>query len=331
MQQALVPLIYVLAFIAMVLAVQAIAAVIFSARDRTQRTNRRLTMLASGLERSQVYAALVRKPSAATGKNAFLLRYYERLALLCRQAGLEGSPQRYVIFVGIATVCLWLVSFIVLRGGSFAGFVLSASIALPASGVICSLLFWISLSRKRAKRLKLIEDQMPQALDVVIRAIRAGHPVVSAVKLAADELGDPIGSEFGLIVDETTYGYEFRDALTNFARRTGSSDAHFFAVSVGVQSETGGNLAEILEGLVAVMRSRSMLSKRVRALSSEGRASAYLLSALPALLISVMLLWKPVYYTSRSSDPIFWPVAGFVFVLYLVGLASIQRMINFKY
>ena len=111
------------------------------------------------------------------------------------------------------------------------------------------------------------------------------------------------------------------------ARRTGSPDAHFFAVSIGVQSETGGNLAEILDGLAAVIRSRGMLAKRVKALSSEGRASATLLSVLPALLISFMLLTRPVYYTAKFSDPIFWPVAEGVFVAYLIGLVAIRRII----
>ena len=288
-------------------------------------------MLASGMKPAEVYASLVRQPLAGAGQNAILVRFYDRFALYCRQAGLEGSPLRLLSLVGVASAGLWLASFVLFRSGSFAGLVLNALFALPASGVICGFGFWIWLSRKRAKRLKQLDEQMPLALDIVNRAIRAGHPVVSAVRLAGDEMGDPIGSEFGLIVDETTYGSEFREALTNFARRTGSSDAHFFAVSVGVQAETGGNLAEILEGLAAVIRSRSMLAKRVKALSSEGRASATLLSALPALLIAFMLLTRPVYYTAKFSDPIFWPVAGGVFVLYLVGLVIIRRIINFKY
>jgi tight adherence protein B len=331
MQQALVSLIYVLAFIAMVLAVQAVAGLVFSSRDRAQRTNRRLAMLASGLDHSEVYASLVRQPLVGAGQNIFLVRLYGRFALYCRQAGLEGSPLRLLSFVGLASAGLWLASFVLLRSGSFAGLVLNALFALPASGAICGLVFWMWLSRKRAKRLKLLDEQMPLALDVVNRALRAGHPVISAVRLAGEEMGDPIGSEFGLIVDETTYGFEFREALVNFARRTGSPDAHFFAVSVGVQSETGGNLAEILEGLAAVIRSRAMLGKRVRALSSEGRASAKLLSALPVLLIAFMLLTRPGYYTSKFSDPIFWPTASGVFLLYLAGLAFIRRIINFKY
>jgi tight adherence protein B len=144
-------------------------------------------------------------------------------------------------------------------------------------------------------------------------------------------MGDPIGSEFGLIVDETTYGLEFREALMNFARRTGSPDAYFFAVSVSVQSTTGGNLAEILAGLASVIRGRSTLSKRVKALSSEGRASAMLLSVLPVFLIGFLMLTNSEFYTTKFSDPIFWPTVIIVSIVYLLGLVLIRRIINFKY
>jgi tight adherence protein B len=331
MQQALLAIIYVLAFIAMVMAVQSVANIAFASRDKTERTNRRLTMLASGMTQSEVYAALVRRPLTSPSKNAQLTQIYDELVRYYRQAGLEGSPLKALSFVGLASVGLWLGSFLLLRSGNLAGLVLNAVVALPASVSICGLVFWIWLNRRRASRQKQLEEQMPLALDVINRALRAGHPVISAVRLAGEEMGDPVGSEFGLIVDETTYGYEFREALANFARRTGSPDAHFFAVSIGVQAETGGNLAEILEGLAAVIRGRTMLGKRVRALSSEGRASALLLSALPVLLVAFMLLTQPTYYTSKFSDPIFWPVAGGVFASYLVGLLIIRRIINFKY
>jgi tight adherence protein B len=331
MQATLLILIYLLAFAAMVVGVQSAANFIFFSRDKNERTNRRLTMLASGMTHSEVYAALVRQPLASPTQNVHVSRLYDQLVRYYRQAGLEGSPLRALSLIGLASIALWLTSFLFLRGGNLSGYVLNAVIAAPASLVICSLVFWVWLSRKRAKRLKLMEEQMPLALDVINRALRAGHPVVSAVRLAGEEMGDPIGSEFGLVVDETTYGYEFRDALVNFARRTGSPDAHFFAVSIGVQSETGGNLAEILEGLATVIRGRTMLSKKVKALSSEGRASALLLSILPALLIAFMLLFQPSYYTSKFSDPIFWPTAAGVFALYIVGLYLIRRIINFKY
>ena len=144
---------------------------------------------------------------------------------------------------------------------------------------------------------------MPLALDVINRAVRAGHPVVSAVHLAAQELGDPIGTEFGLVIDETTYGADFKDALLSFARRTGSADAHFFAASIAIQSETGGNLAEILAGLASVIRGRMTLTKRIKALASEGKASATLLSVLPVVLISAMTLIHPAFYTSKFFRP----------------------------
>ena len=173
---------------------------------------------------------------------------------------------------------------------------------------------------------------MPLALDVINRAIRAGHPVVSAVQLAANEMGDPIGSEFGLIVDETTYGLEFREALINFARRTGSADAHFFAVSVGIQSETGGNLAEILEGLATVIRGRSTLAKRVKALVQRRtglRPAAQRAAGLPDRVHDAAT--RPYSTPSKFSDPIFWPTAVVVGVVYLLGLVMIRRIINFKY
>ena len=303
MHSTLLILIYLLAFAAMVVGVQSAANFFFSSRDNNERTNRRLTMLASGMTHSEVYAALVRQPLTSPSQNARVSLLYEKLVHYYRQAGLEGSPLRALSLIGLAAIALWLTSFLFLRGGNLGGYVLNAIVAAPASLLICSLVFWVWLSRKRAKRMKQLEEQMPLALDVINRALRAGHPVVSAVRLAGEEMGDPIGSEFGLVVDETTYGYEFRDALVNFARRTGSPDAHFFAVSIGVQSETGGNLAEILEGLATVIRGRTMLGKKVKALSSEGRASALLLSALPALLIGFPC-WCSSRPITRQNSPI---------------------------
>jgi tight adherence protein B len=255
----------------------------------------------------------------------------ERLWRYCGQAGLEMTPMRLITWFGGVAAALWLLSLVTLGGANFSGVIVNGLASLLASCALSGMVVWLWLGRKRAKRLRALEEQMPLTLDVINRAIRAGHPVISAVQLAANEMGDPIGSEFGLIVDETTYGLEFREALLNFARRTGSSDAHFFAVSVGIQSETGGNLAEILGGLASVIRGRNTLSKRVKALSSEGRASAILLSALPVLLIAFMLLARPSFYTSKFSDPIFWPSVGGVLALYVLGLLIIRRIINFRY
>ncbi len=331
MQTILASLIYLAAFLAVILAVYAVAQFFFSSRDGRERVNRRLTLLASGMQPEAVYAALVRKPASGVNAETPLLRLYDRFWTHCQQAGLEISPPRLLAMVAGGAVFLWLLAIAIFRAASFSGFVVNGTFSLVASFLLCGSLTWLWVGRKRTKRLRQLEEQMPVALDVINRAIRAGHPVISAVQLAGNEMGDPIGTEFGLIVDETTYGSEFREALMNFARRTGSPDAHFFAVSVGIQADTGGNLAEILEGLASVIRGRATLTKRVKALSSEGRASALLLSVLPILLISFMMLIHPSFYTSKFSDPIFWPSVGIIGILYLIGWVMIHRIINFRY
>lgn len=329
MQTLLALFIYGAAFLAVILAVHAGAQFVFASGDRRDRTNRRLEMLASGMAPEDVYRALLRRSAKRGGQG--IMRYYDLLCVQCQQAGIGANPLHIVFLVCGAAVALWLLSLSVSRAASFSGLVANGAVTLVASFLICGMSAWLWINRQRAKRLQKLEEQMPLTLDVVNRALRAGHPVISAVQLAGNEMGDPIGSEFGLIVDETTYGSEFREALTNFARRTGSQDAHFFAVSVGIQTDTGGNLAEILEGLAVVIRGRAMLAKRVKALSSEGRASALLLSVLPILLISFVMLLHPDIYTAKFSDPIFWPSASVIGVFYLIGWLMIHRIINFRY
>jgi len=330
MQALLAVSIYLVAFLAVILAVHAFAQLVFSSGDRKNRINRRLSMLASGMDHEDVYSRLLRQGVISPGGHG-LLRYYHRFCAECQQAGIEASPRTLMLWVLGSAGALWLLSLSLSRAASFSSGIANAAVTFIAGLIISSTLAWLWVSRRRAKRMRLLEEQMPLALDVVNRALRAGHPVISAVQLAGNEMGDPIGSEFGLIVDETTYGSEFREALSNFARRTGSQDAHFFAVSVGIQADTGGNLAEILEGLAAVIRGRATLAKRVKALSSEGRASALLLSALPILMISGLMLIHAEFYTAKFSDPIFWPTVGAIGVLYLIGWVMIHRIINFRY
>lgn len=319
---------FVLAFVAIVMVVQGLASAVFSSRDRTQRVNRRLSLLQQGMAPDEVYAALVRRPALGTGATALA---YDRLFLYCRQAGLSMSPQRLAVIVTVAALLMWFVSLVLFSVAAGGADLLNMLASLIGAFGLCLAAAVIWLRMRRAARLKTIETQLPLALDIVTRAIRAGHPVISAVQLAAEEMGDPIGSEFGLIVDETTYGLEFKEALVNFARRTGSPDAHYFAVSVGIQSETGGNLAEILSNLANVIRARQTLYLRVQALASEGKMSAQVLSALPFILVAWMLFISPKFYTSKFSDPIFWPTVGTVVVLYLIGQLIIHRIVNFKY
>ena len=324
------PLIYILAFVAVIALVQGVASLLFSIRDRTQRVNRRLSMMDSGMSRDQILSALIVNRPGVAGKS-WLGRFQAPIETYLRQAGVSITPAQLLAIIGALAGALWLVALSFASSGAGPGFLVNGAVSLVAALVLASLAAGLWIRRLRNIRIAKIAEQLPLALDVVNRAVRAGHPVISAVQLAANELSDPVGSEFGLIVDETTYGVEFKEALANFARRTGSSDAHFFSVSVSIQSETGGNLAEILEGLAAVMRGRHTLGKRVRSLASEGRASALLLTVLPVFVIGVQLLIKPTVYSDKFADPIFWPVVAITAAIYFGGWMLVHRIINFRY
>ncbi len=331
MGQIILPLILVFAFLGVVALVQAVAGVYFTSRDRTQRVNRRLSMLGAGMENREVYEALVRRPVTSRAGAAWAMNMVERLNNMISQAGLTITLVQLTAIIGGATALLWIAAVLILRRTPLSVGVPEMMVALVAAVMLTTLGAYVFISGRRRKRLRQLELQLPLALDIVIRALKAGHPVIAAVNLVTEEMGDPIGSEFGLIVDETTYGSEFREALTSFAQRSGSEDAHFFAVSVGIQSDTGGNLAEILANLSSVIRARQTLFKRVKALSSEGRMSGMILSLLPLFLISVIGISQPTFYTSKFADPIFWPTVAGILVLYGVGLFIMHRITNFKY
>jgi tight adherence protein B len=327
----LVPLTYLFAFMAVVILAQSVSGLIFTSRDGAQRVNRRLSMLEAGLNPENVYASLVRRTPAPKLDAPFLLKWHEHADLYLRQAGMSLSPARLVLITGAVAGLLWLAALSLAHSHGAAGFLLNGFISLVSAVALTGVGAWLWVRRKRNARIKQIERQLPIGLDIINRALRAGHPVISAVRLAADELSDPIGTEFGLIVDETAYGFDFREALTNFARRTGSGDAHFFAVSISIQTETGGNLSEILEGLATVMRGRHTLAQRVKSLSSEGRTSAILISVLPFFMVAAQMLFHPTVYSDKFSDPIFWPVVAVTLVDYLIGWVLVQRIVNFQY
>ncbi len=323
---------YVLAFVAVVLLTQTVAALVFTAGDRRGRVNRRLELLEAGMSRDKVYHTLIRRRSK-TGLSDAAPALYDRMLLYFQQAGIAISPSRFAVILGVvalALVALGLLVLSMIHRGEGAGLV-NLLVAIFGAIILAAVGGGLWLGWRRSSRLKKLEEQLPLALDITIRALRAGHPVVMAMKLAAEESADPIGTEFGLIVDETNYGLEFREALVNFAHRTGSEYAHFFAVCVSIQSETGGNLAEVLGNLANVIRGMQTLHLRVKALASEGKMSAQILTILPIGLVCFLLITQPDFYTSKFDDPIFWPAVAVITVMYLVGQFIINRMVNFKY
>ncbi len=167
----------------------------------------------------------------------------------------------------------------------------------------------MAINFKATRTRKRMEEQFPVALDVFVRGLRAGHPIASALELLTVEMPDPIGSQFGIVVDEVTYGAELRDALQNMAERWDLDDMRMFVVSLSIQNETGGNLAEILENLSRVIRERHAMLLKVRALSSEGRMTAVMLTVLPIFTFAMLFIFNPHFFMDVADDPWFVPAS----------------------
>ncbi len=198
------------------------------------------------------------------------------------------------------------------------------------AGAVGAFLPMMFLQAKASRTRKKMQDQFPVALDVFVRGLRAGHPIAAALDLLTVEMPDPIGSQFGVVVDEVTYGAELRDALQAMADRWDLDDMRMFVVSLSVQSETGGNLAEILDNLSKVIRERQSMMLKVRALSSEGRMTAIMLTILPVFAFSFLFIMNPGFYLDVADDPAFVPGFVILIVMYVIGLITIRQMVDLK-
>jgi len=281
--------------------------------------NRRLRMLVAGNTREEVMVRLQRERPLPSGDRAS--NPVEWFALLVAQSGTRSSPRR--VFIIMAAICgisaLFLMA--IFRSG------IIAAPGAAIAGFAIPLLILIVMRRARWKKLTA---QLPDSIDIVVRSLRAGHPVPTSIAMVAREMRDPIATEFGLAVDEMTYGLNLDDAMSNMARRVGLDDLRFLVVAVMIQTQVGGNLAEILSGLSRVIRERAKMRAKIRALSAEGRFSAGLLSVLPFVLVVVVNLIAPKFYAAVSADPLFWPILGFGLFLMVLGIIVMYRLVNFR-
>ena len=174
-----------------------------------------------------------------------------------------------------------------------AGMIARSSYALPVGAAIGFSLPFVFLSFKRTRRLRAFEEQFPDGLDLISRALKAGHAFATGLKMVADEMPEPVGPEFRKTFDEQNFGLPLKDALDNLTVRVPSLDVRFFATAVLIQRETGGNLAEILENLAHVVRERFKILRQVRVYTAHGRFTGYVLLALPAVLCIALSFINP--------------------------------------
>jgi tight adherence protein B len=286
-----------------------------------REVNRRLQMLADGSHPKEILDSLRRTPRASGGivRLSPGLQALDRLLL---QAGVSASPGRALLWM----LLLGALSLLLLRLGT----TLPAPAALGLAALAAIGLPVLYLLRRRLRRLRLFEAQLPGALDLLVRSLRVGHPFNAALAVVAQQMPDPLGSEFGIVVDEVTYGQALDEALEHLNERIDLPDLRYLTVAVQIQHGTGGNLAEVLNGLAKVIRSRFHMFSKIRAITAEGRWSAWFLSLFPIVMVVAVQVVKPDYYTQVADHPLFSTLAAITAVLLVLNVVFMRLVTKIK-
>ena len=288
-------------------------------KDRRVAINRRMKLQENKISQEQVLIQLRKERGLENGSSFFSL---DRFRTLRTQSGMTTPLPRFLMMTtGVALALAFVAN---IKGLPL---IYAAALFPPLALVIPIQV--LKFCRKR--RHKLFGLQLPEALELITRSLKAGHPVPVAISMVAREMPDPIGTEFGVVADEVTYGSDLVSALHSLFERVGHEDLPLFVTAVSIQSSSGGNLREILDGLSAVIRDRGKLRRKVRAISTEGRMSAYILTAVPMLLGAGIMVLMPHFYTSVWDEPLTWYLLGGSVVWLLLGNAMMFKMASFRF
>lgn len=312
-------LFYFLAAISAILFAEAVYLFFYKSASYRSHLNRRLRLMKTQPNREEILVQLRRERSlTAAGNYSSPLTSLNRLVM---QSGLTLSVGKLALF------CIAGAAF-----AFFAVWILRESLpqAAVAAGFCAFVLPIMVLRTMRGRRHKAFGAQFPDSIDVIVRSLKAGHPVPVAVSMVAREMPDPIGSEFGMVTDEITYGADLETAMRNLYFRVGQDDLPLFVTAVAIQGSTGGNLSEILQNLSAIIRLRFKMRRKVKALAAEGKFSAIILSGLPIAMFSILQAMTPDFYGQV------WHVEATKFVLACAGAWMVAgniimyRLVNFR-
>jgi tight adherence protein B len=255
-------------------------------------------------------------------------------ALLLRAKGLSGPLEKLITQSGLSITVGALVMASVLLG--CVGYLLVkfltylTLVGLAAAPVFASVPFMF-VRWKRTRRFQKFEEQFPEAVELLSRALRAGHTFPTGILMVADEMPSPIGAEFKLVYDRQNFGMPLSDALKAMAERVPILDARFFTTAVLTQRETGGNLSEILDNLAAVIRDRFKVKRQVRAVSAHGRITGWILAAMPPALAVIMSMVNPDYMRQLITDPLGLQMLAVGGTLQVIGALIIRKLVNIRY
>lgn len=321
MEFSTAPLIYGLVALGVFLLVEGIYLTVFGKSISLDRkVNRRLALLEKGGNREQVLEQLRKEMSQHMKARSIPL--YSILATKAQKANIAFSPKA---LVGIM-VLMSVLAYIGLTVGTEAETAVRALVAVVIGfgGV------YVWVNNKAKKRMALLEEQLPDAVELMVRSLRVGHPFNSAIQIVAKEIPDPLGTEFGMIADEAAYGRDVAESLKALAERADMQDLRFLAVAVSIQQQSGGNLAEVLDGLAKVIRARFKLFRRVKAITAEAKWSGMFLSGFPIVAMIMIQVLKPDYYDEVKETAYFIPTALVVGTFLVINVIYMKILVNIK-
>lgn len=315
------PLIYGLIFVGVLVLVEGVYLVTFGKSiSLNNRVNRRLEMLNRGDRREEVLERLRKEMNQHM--KARTIPIYSILAEKAQKAAIAFTPNQLMMLMGGLAVL------------TFFGLSIATTTEVPVRALLSvaigigAVFFWVNM--KANKRMSMIEEQLPDAVELMVRCLRVGQPFSTAISNVANEVPDPLASEFGVIADEAAYGRDVGEALKDMAERLDMQDLRFLAVAVTIQQVSGGNLAEILAGLAKVIRARFRLFRRVKAITAEAKWSGKFLSAFPVVALIVINVSDPHYYDEVRDHPYFIPACFVVGIMLAMNLYVMRVLTNIK-
>ena len=324
-------------FLAVLLLVYGAVELDTARRRRTARRVRRMggalaagpeTRLETGLETRLETGRLRRARAPSEGATRAALGAGRALGRRLDAAGIATGPHRarqvsaFIVTVSAVLVASLVAAWVFAPPLSWTLFAFGVPLGLAVIAVSAVAYLRLLTARRRQR----FASQLPDALDVMVRSLRAGHPVSSAMAMVRSDLPDPIATEFGRAIDEMTYGLELRQALSHMAARVDVPDLRFVVASLNLQHETGGNLAELLQGLSDLMRARVRVARKILAHTAEARLSARFLAIMPVMFVGLVLAANPSVYGEAARDPLFWPIVLGAGTLQVLGILIMGRM-----
>lgn len=280
--------------------------------------SKRMQLIQKGATTEEILKIL--KPEE---KKSFVERlpFFGDLPVVLRQAGITMAPGAFLVTCLAAAVAIFVVSAQFMNILNAVVFAIVVAIFLPV----------LQVRMKRNERMQKLVQQLPDALDLMARGLKVGHPLNTTLTSVANEMADPVGSEFGIVVDQVSFGDELSEAFRDFSYRIDQEDVHYLSTAIAIQHGTGGDLARVLNVLSRTIRDRLNMRKKIKALTAEGRLTAAFLSFIPVLIFIAMQILTPSYYGSIANEPEAIPLGIAIVTLAVLNALVLRKLVNFRF